>query len=662
MFFDYELLYLHMFTSAALLVFLFTRPRAELRLTNNIMDYAGLGLFVAYLLSSFVAINARDGVGEVLKVANYFLIYVMVAYSVRNFTDLNRILLVLYISGIGVAVRGFGAAYGIWEYNGAFADGMINSTLQYHNATAVFLVATVILGTYLVARLDNIWLKMAVGAGNYLAFMAMLGAVSRGAMLVFLIVLVPLIIGLPKGYRIQGIFNVILLFVSFYLTSKQVLVFTPDISNATHLSWLFAGMAVSAAGQLGIQYLSSLSIWNNRRVILGGSVVVLVALVIVGTAFSSKIMPENVVERFKNISFQIHSVQERFTFYKDSVKLVADNPVLGVGGGGWNAIYRKYQSYNYNSTEVHNHFLQTWVEAGTLGFIFFIGLWGGFFYSLVRVYRKTDDMENKAFVWTVGMAALAIGLHSSIDFSLSLGSVSILLWALFGLVRGAERTSVEDGPVGSQILGGTAVKVVVSIIAVGFFFFSAILSSADTYVKRGQEASYRGDLAGTISAFEDAADADWFTADYAMELSRLYLAQVMQTRNPQDLDKALANAQRGVKLNSGNVQGYWNLAQVYFARGLPEEAAKAAEDAQKLIPLRQEGYDELVKIYVAAGNELLRQGQRDRAKAMLDKALGVPDMINKKAEEVKDLPIWYPPMLQVTPAIEASLEEARKAM
>ncbi|MHB8171605.1 MAG: O-antigen ligase family protein [Thermincolia bacterium] len=651
-----------MFSSAALLIFIFTKRRTELRLTNSIMDYAGLGLVIAYLLSSFVAINDRDGVGEVLKVANYFLIYVMVAYSGRNFTDLNRILLVLYLSGIGVAVRGFGAAYGIWEYNGGFVDGMINSTLQYHNATAIFLVATVILGMYLVARLDTLWLKMAVGAGNYLAFMAMLGAVSRGAMLVYLLVLVPLVIGLPKGFRIQGIFNIILLFASFYLTSKQVLVFNPDISNAAHLLWLFAGMALNGAGQLGIQYLSTLSIWNNRRVILGGSVVVLVALIIVGTAFSAKIMPENVVERFKNISFQIHSVQERFAFYKDSVKLVADNPVLGAGGGGWNAIYRKYQSYNYNSTEVHNHFLQTWVEAGTLGFVFFIGLWGGFFYTLIRAYRKTDDMEMKAFVWTVGMAALAIGLHSSIDFSLSLGSVSILLWALFGLIRGAERFASEGGSRGAILLGDMGTKIMVSVVALGFFAFSFTLSLAESYAKEGQAAYSRGDLAGTISTFEKVATVDPFNANYVMDLSQLYLNQGMQTRNPQDLNKAVEYSEKSVKLNKGNVQSYWNLVQVYFAVGRPEDAVRAAEEAQQLIPLRQEGYDQLAQVYVSAGITLLQMGQEDKAKVMFEKALGVPDMINKKVEEVKDLPIWYPPMLQVTPAIEASLEEARKAI
>jgi len=661
MFFDYELLYFHMFSSAVLIVFIFTRPRAELGLTNSIMDYAGLGLVIAYLLSGFVAVNARDGVGEVMKVANYFLVYLMVAYSVRNFIDLNRILLVLYLSGLGVALRGFGAAYGIWEYNGAFVEGMINSTLQYHNATAIFVAAAAILGLYLVSKSDRLWVKMGFAAGNYILLMTHLGAVSRGAMLVFLLVLVPLVLGLPKGFRVQAIFNIILLFISFFLTSKKVLVFTPDISTGEHLLWLLTGMVLNAAGQWVIQYFASLSIWDNRRIMLGGSLAILFALIMAGTILTTKVMPEGVIERFRNISLQIHSVQERFTFYKDSVKLVADNPVLGTGGGGWNAIYRKYQTYNYNSTEVHNHFLQTWVEAGTIGFVFFIGLWVGFFYSLVKVYRKTDDLDKKAFAWTTGMAALAIGLHASIDFSLSLGAVSIFLWALFGLIRGLERTSL-DASQGSIILGDLATKALVTALSIGFFSFAFSLSLAGSYVEKGQSAYSTGDLAGTISYFEKAAKVDPFTATYAADLSQLYQTSAMQTRNFEDLNKSLEYAQRAVALNSGNPQGYWNLAQVYLALGRPEDAARAAEEAQQVIPLRQEGYDKLAETYLVAGKGLLQMGQKDRARAMFEKVLGVPEMINRQVAGLSDFAkgIWNLPMLQVTPSIQTNVEEAKK--
>jgi O-antigen ligase len=49
-----------------------------------------------------------------------------------------------------------------------------------------------------------------------------------------------------------------------------------------------------------------------------------------------------------------------------AVEIVKDHPIIGAGAGGWEALYRQYQNYSYWTTETHSHFLQVWVETGTL--------------------------------------------------------------------------------------------------------------------------------------------------------------------------------------------------------------------------------------------------------------------------------------------------------
>ncbi|HEX3031538.1 MAG TPA: O-antigen ligase family protein [Bacillota bacterium] len=673
MFFDYETMYFHMASAIAFIVFLFTRPKSVLKRPTAIMDYAGFGLVLAYALSTIVAVNTRTAVGEALKVLNYFMVYIMVAYGVRNFREINWLTFVLYLSGLGVAVRGLAAAYGIWEYNGAFLEGMIYSTLQYHNATAIFLGAASILGFYLVARQENILAKILLSASNYIIFMAMFGAVSRGATLVYVVVIIPFVLGMPKGFRVQTIFNVIFLLLSMFLTSNKVLAYTPELTIGMHLLWVTMGIAVNALGQLAIKFMAGLSIWNNRKAMVSGALAITLVVVVVGALQAEKLVPAHMISRFQNVNFESHTVQERLTFYKDALKLIGERPVIGYGGGGWNATYRKYQTYNYNSTEVHNHFLQTWIDAGTLGFILFLALWIGLLVSGHKIYHKSESTEDRALIWTIVFAAVAIGLHSAGDFSMSLGSVCILLWALFGAVRGGERIEalgkLTSKEVKTRSLNQeaqqavwTGLQIAGAVLAIAFLVFAINLSDAAESEQLAQDAYNKKDLEGTIANFEKAAESDPYESKYNFYLGQLYQGKAMQTKSQEDMQKSLEYAERGTELNSGDPQGYFFLTQAYFSAGNYAEGVKAAEEAQKLIPLRQEGYTTLAQAYAVAGNALLQQGQNDKAREMFDKALGVPKMIEKLNAEMSPFTkkMWNPPLLTVDSQMSAIIEEVKK--
>ncbi|MFD1903705.1 O-antigen ligase family protein [Paenibacillus rhizoplanae] len=99
--------------------------------------------------------------------------------------------------------------------------------------------------------------------------------------------------------------------------------------------------------------------------------VAIVAFLLIGTGLKS-VLPDNIETRLENINFKQHSVLERFTFYKDAMKVVKDYPILGSGGGGWASLYEEYQNNPYISRQVHNFFLQYLIEVGIVGFIVFL--------------------------------------------------------------------------------------------------------------------------------------------------------------------------------------------------------------------------------------------------------------------------------------------------
>lgn len=664
MFFDQEFQYTHIFTAVILIVFVLSRRGKTLQFPNNLMDWAGVGVVLAYLLSISVAINVREGIGQFLRYVNYLLVYLFVAYGVRDVRDLNRLLSAIFVSGLGIALWGLGAAYGVLQYNGAFDQGMINSRLQYHNATAIFLAAVFILGLYLTVRVQNIWLKAPLAAANYLIFMTVFGAQSRGTLMVWLPVLIMLFSAAPRGYRSQFFINLVLLFIAFGFTSAHVLRFDLPIFEGNQFTWLILGMVIAGFGQYAVRPAARLNIWGHRKVIVTTAVIAVLLFAAALVIAPARILPRQIYERFENLDLKQYSTTERFTFWRDSVHIIADRPILGAGGGGWNATYRKYQSYQYNSTEVHNQFLQTWIETGTVGFLCYLALWVGFVLTVYRLKRTIRDPDSQALVWAVGMTAAVVGLHSAIDFSLSLGSVAILLWAMFGSLRAVERTAVSlrtgvHKP--GRGINALAVKIPAIVGALALIAVSAAFAIAYSFEQQAQEALDASNIQSGLLALQQAAKFDPFQANYPLMMSQIHSGLARQNRDPVELQKAVEYGEKAAALNGGDPQVYWNNIDNYLTAGRYDEAVRNAEKLAELVPMRQESYDSLAQIYAIAGRAYYSNGQQDKGRRLLEKVPTIPVTINRivtglTAEEKRQ---WIQgPMLSVTPIIRKSIEDA----
>ena len=159
---------------------------------------------------------------------------------------------------------------------------------------------------------------------------------------------------------------------------------------------------------------------------------------------SYKYIPRAISRRIENISTEDSSFTGRIHFYKDALKIIKDHPILGTGGGGWKAIYQAYQSSGYFTTEVHNFFLQLWVETGTVGFLALAVLC---FTTLITAYKtliSDSAATTKALTWGALSGAIALAGHSAMDFNLSLGGVALYLWQLFGVVKFSGALSSQE--------------------------------------------------------------------------------------------------------------------------------------------------------------------------------------------------------------------------
>lgn len=89
------------------------------------------------------------------------------------------------------------------------------------------------------------------------------------------------------------------------------------------------------------------------------------------------LLPTDMVYRIQDTLKVDLSLKDRIYFTKDAVLLIKQslkNFICGLGGEGFKNTYHIVKSNNYSSTEVHNVYLQIFVESGVIGFLLFITL------------------------------------------------------------------------------------------------------------------------------------------------------------------------------------------------------------------------------------------------------------------------------------------------
>lgn len=119
----------------------------------------------------------------------------------------------------------------------------------------------------------------------------------------------------------------------------------------------------------------------------------------------------------------ISTIMIRLLYYKDGLKALIQNPLLGLSPGGWADYQYNYQSAQYFVSQVHNGVLQVGLDAGILSMIMFVALVVVAFAGLVKLWKKhraTDDLY-------VLLIFSTLILHGFFDFDFSYGNILIIL-------------------------------------------------------------------------------------------------------------------------------------------------------------------------------------------------------------------------------------------
>ncbi|SHE13526.1 Lipid A core-O-antigen ligase and related enzymes [Chlamydia abortus] len=506
-------------------------------------------MYATFFILAIYVTNSRLG----NKILQYTLLisgYLIVIFGMLNWLGNLRI-------ANGIAEL-FTSLKGLPAYKHAVmsdSNGLrLTSVFQYANTYSAYLIA-LLFGCMLFIFRSRKWYPVALHSLMLVPILvSFMLTLSRGGLVILPVVLLVLLLFFSVERQIKLLLYLGISAVAVLLTIGNITEIGSSLQNNFSPSLSLKGWGILAVASIIVSVLVTLlnrylspvlekTIQEKIKlryapVILPVGAVILgtIAVVILFTDTGiTKLLPENIRIRIDNINFQQHSVLERGTFYADSLKLVKDYPVFGAGGGGWAALYEKYQNNPYTSKQAHNFFLQYLVEVGIFGFLIFAVLLGLVLYNYCRIYFKSDkDTKDTRVLYLIILISLLI--HSVIDFNLSYAYLAIVVFiCLGGLVSSFDtiaapftnRLSKWESYLPKIISGGTLVTAIV------FITMSIRLLSGNTYYHQAiAEAQQAKPYTEVIATVDKALSMQPNHPDY-VDLKQDILMQVFrQIKDP----------------------------------------------------------------------------------------------------------------------------------
>ncbi|MBL8751612.1 MAG: putative O-glycosylation ligase, exosortase A system-associated [Planctomycetes bacterium] len=175
----------------------------------------------------------------------------------------------------------------------------------------------------------------------------------------------------------------------------------PFVLRATQVAaFLTVVTIVLTQSRGGFLALCTTGLWIAWR--SGKLIRALGVLLLLGAIFPL-VAPQDVLDRLSTIgNTKESSANARFTAWATALRMIQDNPVLGVGMRNFKTRYPDYadaQSIRANSSYVaHNSYLQIWAESGTIAFVVYLALLLSVFVVCRRVYRIGRSRPDLAWI------------------------------------------------------------------------------------------------------------------------------------------------------------------------------------------------------------------------------------------------------------------------
>jgi O-antigen ligase len=542
------------------------------------------------------------------------------------------------------------AVIGLEALTGSFAvlsdtifSERLGATFQYTNTACIYFSICLIFAMALMNNSKNDFGAAIIsGIGNIFAF-ALFMTGSRGAYLAGMAALLLFIFLQPSGLRLRGAVRLSVVLVPLVFTIGKFNIALDQGGYIQPTLWL----AISFLSASLLSLMLSLIKVIIRKSPLGRvkpvmpkhsgviSAVVFVIIVAAAVIFRDNIfsmMPEVLSSRLKNLNFNDANILFRLEFDRDALKLIKDNWLTGLGGGGWETVYRSVQEVNYIANYIHNNFLQVFVESGITGFLAYTFLLAVTFVNLVISLFREGSKTIKVYITGFLCGFIALVVHSSFDFDLSYYSLILILFTMISVSAVTRKNSVavdlkEESvynKANSSKLAGK-VKIASVITCAALFSTYALFFTAAYNGHKGLIYIDEKRYDDAIVYFEEASRLDKNNSEYSFQLSKLYYNKAIKSNDERDklscLEKARIAGEKGANENRYHPVQQKLLLQIYQGLDMPMEAVECAERLVQYQRSNRRNYELLAESYIAAAEFMKENNDIQRASELLDLCL-----------------------------------------
>jgi len=518
-------------------------------------------LVVIFILSLIGSDYLYGGIFELLNFVIFLLIYLMVVNHIESSTEMDRIVVASTITGVIVSVIGISQYYG-FPIIDLPQDHPPGATFYYKNMAGQYIMMIIPLSLYLLVAGRGGWMLRVyafVATISMITFLYCSGSRASSA-------------GLLSGLIITGLLHI--------LTGRS-------------------------------QYISARS---NRVGVKGLRLSrLLFSLVLIYLLIS---LP-GYIERVSSDPAKIGSAKTRVSLWLNTMEMIRDNPLLGVGLGGWKVEYPLYHnaitvtkrfSEHEQPLRAHNDYLQLTAETGIPGLI--ISLWMIFliFRMSWRICRYEEDRDArlKGLFFTMSLSALLVNALFSFPFRLPVSSFFFVL--ILGMLTVLYH--VQGGVSVIQVKRPSIIRmasVIIIPLVLYVIFLNVGLAIAEINYYQAQVCSARGDLGSAIRKAERARDI--YPYHYRI---RLYCG-ILYLRSGR-YDDAIRENLEALRLRPHDTSAHNNLGIAYLKKGEYDRAIREFQAKLRIIPDSLITLKNLARVYI-------RIGDLDRAIEVYKKAI-----------------------------------------
>ena len=144
------------------------------------------------------------------------------------------------------------------------------------------------------------------------------------------------------------------------------------------------------------------------------------------------LFPGFIANRLQGLKANQNAIQ-RTVFFEDGMKMFRQSPVVGNGIGSFQSGIFSVQEFFYETKYIHNHYIQTLLEAGILGFVPFVGGLLGLGWLLLR-RRKEENWEFRGVYPALWASLVMVMAHMIVEVSMSNIIVLSFTFTVYGLI------------------------------------------------------------------------------------------------------------------------------------------------------------------------------------------------------------------------------------